>query len=331
MITGKTILETNDLSVGYGKGVAGLVVLPALNLSLRKGELTCLTGPNGVGKSTLLRTLSGVQKPLAGGINLKNKPLNNYDRTELAREISLVLTETPVSGSLSVYDIIALGRYPHTDWTGTLKPVDEKRIREAIEETHCGELANRRIHELSDGQRQKVMIARALAQDSDLMILDEPTAHLDLNNKVEIMKLLQKLAREKQKSILAATHELDLAMQTADRLWIAGFSHMVIEGAPEDLALNGLLAESLDMKGFTFDPASGKIILENPARGKVKLTGKSSRLFWTRHALERIGIAISENAARQVEANGDEWLFRHGDQEYRFSSIGELVQYLKQV
>ena len=288
----EVVLETNELQVGYREQKKNRPVLSNINLRLKKGQLVCLMGQNGAGKSTLLRTLAGVQAPLGGTILLENLSLNNYKLQELATLISIVLTERIVPGNLNVKQVVALGRYPYTNWQFELKKQDQQKIEEAIHLTHIEKLTDRKIHTLSDGQRQKVMIARALAQDSAIMILDEPTAHLDLNNRIEIINLLKKLSRDTNKAILIASHELDLILQTADRLWIINTRGSLQDGIPEDLVLNGMLDQAFEMKGF--DLKTGRLTRDLSQAPSIALVGEGYLYLWTKNALEREGYKVSD-------------------------------------
>ncbi|CAM3494693.1 ABC transporter ATP-binding protein [Aequorivita lipolytica] len=214
------ILEVRNLSVGYWKKGNDSVVAEAINFSIEKGELVGLVGANGIGKSTLLRTLTGMQDALNGAIFLKGKNLNEYSSFQLATQLSVVLTEAPASKNLSVLEMVSLGRQPYTNWIGSLSEEDKKAIQFALEATETATLAHRKCFELSDGQMQRVAIARALAQDTPIIILDEPTTHLDIYHRAYILKLLKKLASETQKTILFSTHEIDLAIQLTDKMLV---------------------------------------------------------------------------------------------------------------
>ena len=290
----KNILETNSLEIGYKRRSDTHSVLKEINLSLKPGEFVCFLGPNGVGKSTLLRTMAGVQRPLKGQVFVGQQPLSSLSLNEKARAISLVLTGR-IGGNLTVKELVGLGRHPHTHWSGKLNREDVQKTEDAIEKTQLEALQHRKLYTLSDGQLQKAMIARALAQDSTIMILDEPTAHLDLNNRMEIMDLLHKMAKETNKAILAATHELDLALHTADKLWVAAFDRPIIAGVPEDLILNGTIEKTFIREGTSFNPFSGSFSLDRPLLPfYVGLTGESLAKQWTRHALQRMGLAVNE-------------------------------------
>ena len=224
-----TCIETTGLSVGYKDNP----LLLDLNLKLNAGELVCFMGQNGVGKSTLIRTLAGLQPSLSGQIIYDaSKPPNPRD---LPRHLAVVLTDRITAGNMTVGDVVSFGRYPYLNWTAELSPGDEEIINEVLGKIRIGHLKNKNLHELSDGQVQMVMIARAVVQDTPIILLDEPTAHLDLNNRLEVMGLLRTLAHKSNKAILVSTHELDLAIQTADMIWLAGPDKNITTGIPEDL------------------------------------------------------------------------------------------------
>lgn len=221
------ILKTKNLSIGYASKKAETVVGSHINIELKKGELIGLVGANGIGKSTLLRTLTNVQKPLSGDVFINEKSIIDYNPLDLAKVLSLVLTEKIASKNLSVFELIALGRQPYTNWVGNLSEHDKTVINKAILQTNIEDLKDKKCFELSDGQLQKVMIARALAQDTGLIILDEPTSHLDMYHKAYILKLLQKLAKETGKTILFSSHEIDLAIQLCDTMMVMNAGKVV--------------------------------------------------------------------------------------------------------
>ena len=201
-------LHTENLIVGY----KDKIVIKNLDLDLKSGELTCLLGPNGAGKSTLIRTISGVQKPLEGYSYLGNNLIDRYSKKDLAKELSLVLTDKSAPANLTVYALVSLGRFPYTSWMGSLNAFDQEIIQWVLENTGMLEMANRHIGELSDGELQKALIARALVQDTDVVILDEPTAHLDAPNRIEIFHLLRELTTDSHRSILISTHDIETAI-----------------------------------------------------------------------------------------------------------------------
>lgn len=222
------LLKTESLSVGYTAD--GQPLLHRLDLALYGGEMVCFMGRNGIGKSTLIRTLAGLQKPIHGSVVFPASA-----GAQPAADISVVLTEKISAVSMTVHELVTYGRYPYLNWTVRLSPTDSAIVHDAIDRVGIRAIASKKLYQLSDGQLQMAMIARALAQTTPVILLDEPTAHLDLNNRIEIMRLLRTLAREQNKAILVATHELDLALQTADRVWLAGNHHDVITGMPEEI------------------------------------------------------------------------------------------------
>lgn len=232
------ILQTNDLSIGYGSGKRKHVILEELSLSITKGRLIALLGANGVGKSTLIRTLAGLQHSLGGEILLAAQSIKDYDAKSLARIISLVLTDPIQAGHFNVRQLVQMGRYPHTNWTGRLQQADHEKVEEAIQLCGIAYLKEANIFEISDGQKQIALIARALAQDGQLMLLDEPTVHLDANNRYAVMQLLRKLVNETHKSILISTHQVELALEMADELWLANCGEKIKTGTAEELTRN---------------------------------------------------------------------------------------------
>lgn len=255
-------ITLQNLSIGYRSKKKDLrVIASAINASLLSDELTCLIGSNGVGKSTLLRTLAGFQPPLEGDILLQGKSLSTYSAQEMAKEVSVVLTSKFDVTQLSVTDVVGMGRSPYTGFFGTLSSSDKQVIEESLQQVGISHLAERNIQELSDGERQKVMIAKALAQQTSLIILDEPTAFLDFPSKVETLQMLRRLAHsqskrqsqpKQHKSILLSTHDVELALQIADRLWLMEPGQLSI-GTPKELSADGSLARFIEREGIRYD------------------------------------------------------------------------------
>nr|WP_279344206.1 ABC transporter ATP-binding protein [Gramella jeungdoensis] len=227
-------MKTDELSIGYRKRNDIQVVVSGIDMEIKEGELVAVIGINGAGKSTLLRTLSGIQQIIKGQVFISEKNLAKTDVSELSKNISLVLTEQLISKNLSVMELVALGRQPYTNWIGKLNKNDLKKVMHAIKLVNIEDIKSKKCHELSDGQFQKVLIARALAQDTSLIILDEPTTHLDLYHKAYVLKLLQQLSRETNKAILFASHEINLALQLCDKLLILK-DKKALYGKPLDL------------------------------------------------------------------------------------------------
>ncbi len=288
----RTILSTRGLSVGYA---ADKKLISGLNIHIKTGELICLLGKNGAGKSTLLRTLAGMQAALEGEVRMDEKLISEISPQALARQLSLVLTERGIAPNLRVHELISMGRHPYTGWFGRLSNDDEQIVEQAMEDTGTRPFALRPFYELSDGEKQKVMIARALAQDTPLIILDEPTVHLDLPNRVEIMQLLQRLAHEKQKAILMSSHDLELVLQSADQLWLL-HQQKIESGVPEDLVLQGKLQESFQSNHIVFDQQKGTFVIRRQPHQLINLQGEGDLVYWTRQALERVGFKVVQDS-----------------------------------
>jgi iron complex transport system ATP-binding protein len=254
------ILSTSNLSVGYSTKKVKNTIASDLNLSLEAGKLIALVGANGVGKSTLLRTLTGIQKPLDGEVYLNSKSIHDFGALDLAQNLSVVLTEKLPPSNLTVFELIALGRQPYTNWLGKLSDEDYEKINNAIALTHIENLLDKKQYEISDGQLQIVLIARALAQDTPLIILDEPTTHLDLPHKVSVFKLLKKLSQETDKCILFSTHDVDLAIQLSDEM-IVMTEETVVQDQPCNLITQGVFNSLFKDNAISFDGEKGKFVI----------------------------------------------------------------------
>lgn len=329
-------LQISELEVGYLQGKRKpLHVAGPISNSMNNGELHCLLGPNGVGKSTLLRTLAGLQPPIKGQIHILDRDLKEISKKELAKMLSVVLTDRISSGSLSAYELISLGRIPHTGWLGNISQQDRQKIDWAIENTNIIHLVGKSIHELSDGERQKVMIARALAQDTPVILLDEPTAHLDLPNRVDIIRLLRNLARNTGKAIVMSTHELDLALQAADKIWLMTQEDKLYTGVPEDLVLHDIFGDVFTNDGIAFDKQHGIFKVVEPHCSDIGISGDKTGSFWTRRALERQGFTVVDRKdVDQVSVvyDREDWVWTYsGDKDaLNYSSIADLLTRLKE-
>jgi iron complex transport system ATP-binding protein len=331
-----SILETHNLTIGYKTSQKTIRnVASNISTSLQTGELVCLLGPNGAGKSTLLRTLAGMQPPIAGEVKLLEDDIYKLPPQELAKRLSLVLTEKIDVGMLSAYALVSMGRYPYTDWWGKLSSEDENIINWAIKSVGAVNLAQRNVSELSDGERQKIMIARALAQSPMVMLLDEPTAFLDLPRRVEIMQLLRQLARDTNQAILLSTHDLDLALRLADKIWLLGINGILHVGAPEDLILSGAFADTFRSEGVEFNIFSGEFNLNIPYKGEVKLIGEGVAAIWTIRALERVGFTVlqggkSAQITVEVISSPQEvfWKVRKYKAVSTYYSLYEVIKFL---
>ena len=327
-------LTAKQLSIGYQHSAEETIVTSGLDCSLRGGEFVCLLGPNGAGKSTLIRTLAGMQRPLAGELRLSGKAMSDMAPRERARAISVVLTEAMPSGMMDAYSIVSLGRHPYSGWLGGLTVQDRERIEWSIDAVGARPLANRQVSELSDGERQKISIARALAQEAKLMLLDEPTAFLDLPRRVELMSILRDLAHRENLALLLSTHDLDLALRFADRLWLMTPEGDLLQGAPEELALNGQFAEVFATENLDWDASSGSFRAHPVACLKVRLEGQGIKRVWTQRALERLGFGISEDdgkVAFSLKVNKNAWQVERFGLNQNFEDIESLIEWIRSV
>lgn len=330
----RSALQANDLSIGYLHGARGrTLIAEKLDLNLFSGEVVCLVGPNGAGKSTLLRTLTGLQPPLSGSVSIHGEDILKLDIKARARSIGVVLTERVNAGILPAFDLVALGRHPHTDWTGRLSSTDVEAVNRAMESVGAADLRDRNVNELSDGERQKIMIARALAQEPAIIILDEPTAFLDLPRRVEILGLLKRLTRTTNRAILLSTHDLDLAIRAADRMWLMDGNGKIRSGAPEDLILNGELESVFAGDEVSFDREHGSFHLTAVTKGYIRLEGDGFGAVWTRRALRREGIDVSPNGVPVVRVNalsdGLSWSLEDDSGTRYFNTIYDLTTTLR--
>jgi len=253
------ILQTENLTIGYsGKGKTGSIQHD-LNLSAFPKDLIAVAGPNGCGKSTLLRTLSGLQKPLSGNIRIQGTDISKKSVKEKAKIISLVLTEPIRVGGMTVTDLVSTGRFPYTGWAGNLSQTDKDKVSEAVCLLKLEGYENKFVSELSDGERQRVLIAKALVQDTPVILLDEPTAHLDLNNRIEIMTLLRDISVNSSKSVILSTHELDLALNLTNRIWLMNRDLGVFDKTPQEIIAENVLDKVFNSRLFRFD-GEGRVI-----------------------------------------------------------------------
>ena len=288
------LLEGKDVAIGYQKGKTVTWVADQLSFALHGGSLACLLGPNGVGKSTLIKAILGKDMPTKGKIYYRGENIRNFNAKTLARKVSVVLTDRISSGNLTVKQLVALGRIPFTNWLGSISEDDEKAIEMAIKATKTEYLIEKKIAEISDGQLQKVMIARALAQDGELMILDEPTAHLDLVNRFEIMHLLREIAQTRKKAILVVTHDLEIAVETADEFWLMPCGGPLVTGKPEDLILSGQINCLLPSNKLHFSSLTGKIQQKDSLFDYPQIKGPEEVVKWLQLALRKSSIVLGD-------------------------------------
>ena len=315
-----TELRTKDLSIGYSDKKNIKNVAKAINISLEEGKLTCLMGPNGIGKSTLIKTLTGVLPPLSGEVMIASQNINTLNHLQKAQTISVVLTQKPAAGYMHVRDLISLGRYPYTNWQNSFSNTDNKIVDDAIAAVGLSDQINTPLSELSDGNFQKAIIGRALAQDTKILVLDEPTIHLDVNNKSIVIKLLLKLSRQAGKSILMSTHDLGLAMSYADKLWLFSEDN-IIEGLPEDLALNGSIYQ-------VFSETNNDFANENQGLDSIEFSGNEYGIMLLKQALAKHNLQnkIDDLSKIQINISENNQIITY--KQNNFLSIEAFIEFL---
>lgn len=324
-------IRLDNLSIGYRSKKGTKAVASGITATIRSGELTCLIGPNGAGKSTLLRTLAGFLPKAAGTASLRGRDIGSYKPRELARLVGIVLTEKPDTGCMTVAELVALGRSPYTGFWGSCSESDRRAAARAMADVGIGHLAGRRVATLSDGERQKAMVAKALAQQTPVILLDEPTAFLDFPSKVETMRLLRGIARHTGKVVFMSTHDLDLALQAADTLWLMARGGAIATGSPEDLALDGRLAAFFGSGSMRFDAATGLFDICPETTATVAVSGpEGPRRAMLCKALRRNGLATGGPgpALGSVEVRADCFIVRRGLIETRTATVAGAVEAL---
>ena len=257
------MLQTNDLTVGYRDGGRSVELLSHLDLTLKRGHLVALLGQNGAGKSTLLRAITCTTPPLAGRIVIGGSDAATLSRREVSRLIGLVSTDRIAAGGLTVTELVALGRQPHTGFLGRMSAEDHQMVERAIAMVGMTTHAHHRLARLSDGERQKVMIARALAQETPIIVLDEPTAFLDVASRIETMQLLRRLAVDEGKSVLLSSHDVSQSLLLAHDLWLITHDHRVVAGDTGELVEAGAMDSIFDAARVTFSPALKDFVSAN--------------------------------------------------------------------
>lgn len=306
----KEILHINNLTIGYGKGKRARVVHSGINASMFTGKLVCLLGENGAGKSTLIRTLCGFQRALGGQVTIFGKNLLHLSEKELALIAAVVLTDRVIVPNATVEELVGLGRSPYTGTMGILNDNDKEIVHSSIKK--CGILHKKKesLANLSDGEKQKAFVAKALAQDTPVIILDEPTAFLDLPARVEIIQLLRHIANTSNKSVLMSTHDLDLALQMADTLWLLTPHKPLQQGSPEDLLLKNEFQSVFESRGIEFDNRTGHFRVGYDFKYTLAVKGHGFEYVLVRRAFARKGIEIiaknnSHNSWLQIDKEGD--------------------------
>ncbi|ALD93103.1 ABC-type cobalamin/Fe3+-siderophores transport systems, ATPase component [Cupriavidus gilardii CR3] len=321
-----TVLATTGLFAGHG----GRPLLGPLDLAIPSGRFVCLLGANGAGKSTLIRTLCAMQAPVAGQVHLDGEPIHAMSAAQRARRLAVVLTERVDGTLMRGYELASMGRYPYLGWAGRLSADDHRIVHQALSSAGALSLADRLVAELSDGERQKIMIARALAQQPRLLVLDEATAFLDLPRRVGTMQLLLDLAHRNGLAVLLSTHDLELALRYADELWLIDGQRSMHVGAPEDLAIDGVLGTSFAADGLTFDLERAELRVGPAGRSAIRVEGGGLRASWAARALERAGFVHDPAAALTLRADASGYTVVGSDGVATcHSTLGALVEALR--
>ncbi len=325
-------LSLESLLIGYKRGNNSKSLLPPLSALALGGELIAVIGRNGIGKSTLLKTLTGLLPPVGGNLKIDGRPVYEYSRIQLARKIGYISTEIIRVSHMTVYELVSLGRYPHTDWFGRIDMDNQSGVNEALERTGMTDFSERLISELSDGERQRAMIALVLAQDTGIIVMDEPTAFLDIRNKFEIIHLLKQLTRQNGKTIIYSTHDFNTAISQSDKIWLM-MENELIEGAPEDLMIKGSFNNLFDASVLRYDKDHGTFSLVVDEKGVLSVSGTGKSGYWTRQALSRAGYSPADsNETPVVIAPSYEypgWKIICKSVSAEFNSIYELIKWVR--
>lgn len=323
---GSPLLQIDQLSIGYHKKKP---LFEQLDLQIQPGEFICLLGPNGAGKSTLLKTLLGLLQPINGELKLCQKSFESYSELERAKTISAMLTDRLQTDHMNALDLVLLGRYPHRTGFRALSSEDQQIARRALEQVHAHHLSERKVDTLSDGERQRILLARAIAQDPQLLLLDEPTSFLDYPHKVETFYFLKKWVQHQKRSVIMSTHDLDLSLSLADRIILLQPGNTMIEGAPEDLALSGDLGRVFQSEHLSIDHHNGKFKINLETQHSIHLIGEGEIFCWTEKALRRSGYFLDEKSDIKVSIINKSWVTEIGSVKNEHTSIHALVQSLK--
>lgn len=331
----KIIISAQNISIGYQKSrnKSNNVLYKDISFELLEGDLVCLIGANGAGKSTLLRTISKMQPNLLGTISICGKNIEEYTDKELSQLMGLVLTDKTTSGGFTVREIVELGRYPYTGFFGQLNTEDKHIVSSSLEAVGIAHKAESYLADLSDGERQKVMIAKALSQECPIIILDEPTAFLDIESRIEIMNLLHTLAHKNGKTILLSTHDIDLAFLLSDKLWMLSREANLIAGTAEDIILTGKIEKFFSNPNIAFNKYSGSFYPIRTNLQKVYVDAEGEYLFWTINLLLRLGLGYTDKISESqftIKVKDSNLILIEKDSEiYYFSSFDELASCIR--
>ncbi len=317
-------LEVKDLAVGYGSKQDALH--QNVSFQVQRGEFICLLGPNGAGKSTLIKTLSGFLKPVDGAVFYGGYSLKNLSEAKRAKMVSVVLTERISVPNLTVFELVSLGRTPYTGFFGKLTEEDVTKVNHAIEVVGLHDYLYKHLDRMSDGERQKAMIAKALVQETPFIILDEPTAFLDLPAKLEIMQLLARLSRDNNRGIFLSTHDLEMALQIADKICLLAKGRSMKIGMPEDLVLSNDFKSFFEREGVVFDNNSGTFKYHKEGLKPIVLKNKNPQNIWVERAMYRLGFEAVKSGSDYIIEVGE-----NGTQDYRLFKYNELLIHCKSI
>ncbi|HOW10615.1 MAG TPA: ABC transporter ATP-binding protein [Bacteroidales bacterium] len=326
------ILSLAGLEIGYATSGSKRILLPPLNETACEGELIAVIGRNGVGKSTLLRTIAGLQPVISGQLLIDGRKISDYSRVQLSEKVGYISTEIVKVSNMTVYDLVSQGRFPYTGWFGRIGKKDDHVILESVGKTGLKDLVHRPVNQLSDGERQRAMIAMVLAQDAKLMIMDEPTAFLDISAKFDILHIMHDLAAERGKTILFSTHDLGMAVSRADKIWLLCDEGMQT-GSPEDLVLDGAFESLFNSSEVKFNIEDGTFRLSSKEKGAVKIAGTGHEKFWTEKALIRAGFRIARSGDAPVieviSSTPLKWNIKTISFSKQFGSLYDLIHWIK--
>ncbi len=330
-----TYLTAKQLSLGYRQGKELSVILEGLNLQVQSSQLIGLIGENGAGKSTLLKSIMGMIPVLQGNLKIMDKDIHSLSPRKKARLIAYVEASANLPGNLRVHEVVAYGRYPYSSLLGKPDQKAKTKMREAMKQMNVLQFADRQLYQLSDGEKQRCMIARAIAQDTPVIMLDEPAAHLDIANRYELMRMLRRLAEEQGKSIIMSSHDLDIVLNFTDKIWLIHQKNIIAE-VPEDLVVNGNIELLVGASDLNFSMENAKFELPVSVRGVICLKGEGQIFQWTKRALTRIGFDVkcnkSEGVNVIVKVHGDDLLWEihfSQDNSETVHSIERLIESLK--
>ena len=329
-------ISLSQLNIGFRTKPDDLVLIRNIQTGARQGEMIGIIGRNGSGKTTLIRTMCRLIPCLAGELFVKDRSIRQYSNHNLSKIIGYVSTARVVLANLNIFELVSLGRIPYTNWLGTLGRRDMEKINQAIELTGLENLKERKISEISDGERQRAMIARTLAQDTEIILLDEPTAFLDMTHRYEIIHLLHSLTRPPHnRTVVFSTHDINIALQYADKFWIVK-DWSILEGAPEDLVIKNEMQSLVSDSEVDFDAETGQFAISRTGAQDISLCGVDClELRWTARALERLGFNIrydcNELPGISVNKEGSRisWKLEKNNRTHKFYNIYDLTLHLR--